>query len=232
MRSVTCPEPLVKEQLAARLKNAILEGRLAPGDRVVEIAWAREFGVAQASVREAINLLIAEGFLVKNSGRSARVTWYSADDVAQLYQIRGALEGLAAQLAAASGADLSGMEAELARMERAAQSGEVKELIDADLAFHLALAAASGNPMLVDVLRRLLQPLFSFVLLRLAATREDSATWLLDLPRHRQMIDIIRDSSPAIAGQFVEHCVGAFVASAHRVWWPETQPKRKSRTGA
>src|SRR5947209_3885216 len=55
---------LVKESLAASLKNAITEGRLVPGQRVVEGKWAREFGVAQASVREAINLLISEGYVV------------------------------------------------------------------------------------------------------------------------------------------------------------------------
>ena len=43
--------PLVKEQLAVQLKQAIIQGRLRPGQRVVEGAWAREFGVAQASVR-------------------------------------------------------------------------------------------------------------------------------------------------------------------------------------
>ncbi len=71
MPPVTETGSLVKEHLAGQLKDAIVQGRLSPGQRVVEGAWAREFGVAQASVREAINLLITEGFLVKSAGRSA-----------------------------------------------------------------------------------------------------------------------------------------------------------------
>lgn len=221
---------LVKEQLATQLKEAIMQGRLTPGERVVESAWAREFGVAQASVREAINLLIAEGFLVKNSGRSARVTRYTAEDIARIYEVRGVLEGLAAQLAAASRADLAGLEAALARMEDSAGRNDVKELTDADLAFHMALAEASGNPLLVEMLSRLLRPLFSFVLLRMMETHEDAIGWTADLPRHREMIYLIRDSNPQVARQFVEHCVGTFVASAHRVWWPEIKPKRKRKS--
>jgi len=222
--------PLLKQNLADRLKDAIVAGRLSPGQRVVEATWAHEFGVAQASVREAINLLIADGFLVKSAGRSARVPRYTQEDVARIYEVRGALEGLAAQLAAAAGADLAGLEAALDGMEQAAVRGEVKGLVESDLAFHLALAEASGNPVLVEMLGRLLRPLFTFVLLRMMETQETTVSWAPDFERHREIIYLIRDSNPAVAGQFVQHCVGRFVASAQAVWWPEARPKRRRRS--
>jgi len=218
---------LLKEEVSARLKGAIFSGRLKPGERVVENHWARQFGVAQASVREAINLLMAEGLLEKAAGRSARVTRYTAEHVARIYQVRGALEGLAAQLAAESGADLSELELALARMEAAAHRNHVKDLVEGDLAFHLALASASGNVVLIEALNRILRPLFGFVLLRMMETRETAIGWEPDLPRHRRMIDLIRDSDPSVARQYVEHCVGRFITSAHRVWWPETQKKQR-----
>jgi DNA-binding GntR family transcriptional regulator len=221
--------PLVKEHLAAQLEDAIVQGRLLPGQRVVEGVWAREFGVAQASVREAINLLIADGFLVKSAGRSARVPQYSEADIGRIYEVRGALEGLAAELAAAAHADLTPLEAALERMSAAAAGGDVKALIAGDLAFHLALAQASGNPVLIDMLGRLLRPLFTFVLLRMIETHETTVSWQPDLPRHREMIYLIRDSNPTVAGQFVQHCVGRFVASAHAVWAPEAKPRRRRR---
>lgn len=221
---------LLKEHLAERLKEAIVEGRLRPGERVVEAAWAREFGVAQASVREAINLLILDGFLVKYSGRSARVPRYTAEDISRIFEVRGALEGLAAQLASAANADLSRAEAALSRMEAALAKGDVKELIDSDLGFHLALAEASGNPLLADMLGRLLRPLFTFVLLRTMETHEGTTSWVPDLPRHREMIYLMRESDPSLAGQFVRHCVGRFVASARAVWLPEAKPKRTRRS--
>src|ERR1700688_4537807 len=99
--------PLIKENLASALKQTIMDGGLARGQRVIEGRWAKEFGSAQASVREAINLLIAEGFLVKDAGRSARVVNYREPDVTQLYEVRAALEGLAAELACFHQADLA-----------------------------------------------------------------------------------------------------------------------------
>jgi DNA-binding GntR family transcriptional regulator len=226
MGSPTETGTLVKEQLAGQLKDAIVQGRLSPGQRVVEAVWAREFGVAQASVREAINLLITEGFLVKSAGRSARVPRYTREDVARIYQVRGALEGLAAQLASETCADLAPLEAALDRMEAAAVHGEVKELVDSDLAFHLALAEVSGNPILVEVLGRILRPLFTFVLLRTMETHETTVAWAPDFVHHREIIYMIRESNPTVAAQFVQHCVGRFVASAQVVWWPEARPKR------
>src|SRR5260370_15948959 len=229
MPPVTETGSLVKEHLAGQLKDAIVQGRLSPGQRVVEGAWAREFGVAQASVREAINLLITEGFLVKSAGRSARVPRYTEEDVKRIYEVRGALEGLAAQLAAATAADLGLLEAALDRMEAAAVRGEVKELVESDLAFHLALAEASGNPLLVEMLGRLLRPLFTFVLLRMMETHETTVRWAPDFARHREIIYLIRDSNPTVAGQFAQHCVGRFVASAQAVWWPEAPSKRRRK---
>ena len=226
MGSPTETGTLVKEQLAGQLKDAIVQGRLSPGQRVVEAVWAREFGAAQASVREAINLLITEGFLVKSAGRSARVPRYTQEDVARIYQVRGALEGLAAQLASETCADLAPIEAALDRMEAAAVHGEVKELVDSDLAFHLELAEASGNPILVEVLGRILRPLFTFVLLRTMETHETTVAWAPDFAHHREILYMIRESNPTVAAQFVQHCVGRFVASAQVVWWPEARPKR------
>ena len=218
---------LVKLNLASRLKEAIVEGRIRPGQRVVEASWAREFGVAQASVREAINLLAGDGFLVKNAGRSARVPQYTAADVARIYEVRGALESLAAELAAASHADLTSMEAALERMQRASSLGDVKELIASDLAFHLALAGASGNPLLAEMIERLLRPLFTFVLLRMMEIHESAVRWGPDLPSHHQIIYLIRETNPAIASQFVRHSVGRFAKSAQEVWWPPQKGRRR-----
>jgi DNA-binding GntR family transcriptional regulator len=212
------PGSLLKEQLAARLRDAIVGGRLVPGQRVVEGHWAREFGVAQASVREAINLLIGEGFLTKDAGRSARVTKYTAHDVLRIYQVRGVLEGLAAQLVTAHRTDFAPIEKPLLAMEAAIARGDMQELIRQDLQFHLTLCELSGNQYLVDAARRLLIPLFAFVLLQVIQSGQGPEAWGADLPRHRRMIDIMREGNPAVAGHYVQHCVSGFVASAYEVW--------------
>ena len=76
---------LVKSRLADVLRAEIFEGKLQPGQRVVEGQWAAKLGVAQASIREALNILAGEGFIEKHSGRSARVTMMTFHDVLQMY---------------------------------------------------------------------------------------------------------------------------------------------------
>src|SRR6202140_182941 len=89
---------LLKESLAAQLREAILSGKLAPGEKIIERRWAREFGAAQVSVREALNILIAEGFVTKGHGRSARVLRLTDSAIIHTYQVRGALEGLSGRI--------------------------------------------------------------------------------------------------------------------------------------
>ncbi len=209
---------LLKENLASRLKEAIMDGRLAPGHRVVEGFWAREFGAAQASVREAINLLISDGFLVKDSGRSARVVDYSEAAVAHVYEVRGVLEALAAQRAAATGADLSAVAQALSAMEQAAECGDMRALIENDFRFHTALAEASGNPVLVEMTTRLLAPLFAFTLLRVIKSGQGPGPWAKDLGKHHRILELIREGNPPLAAKYVEHAVNRFAAAAYRVW--------------
>src|SRR6266567_5941083 len=109
---------LVKHDLADRLRAEIMDGSLPSGDRIVEAKWARKFGVAQGSIREAINILALEGFVNKESGRSARVVHLTEQDVAQLYELRGALEGLAARLAVQTRPDLSKIQSAVNRMRQ------------------------------------------------------------------------------------------------------------------
>src|ERR1700741_3743780 len=99
-RSILTSDGLVKHNLADLLLEEIRNGTLPPGVRIVEGKWARKFGVAQGSIREAINILAQDGFVTKESGRSARVVSFSEQDVLQIFEVRGVLEGLAARLAA------------------------------------------------------------------------------------------------------------------------------------
>jgi DNA-binding GntR family transcriptional regulator len=66
------PPVLVKTNLAELLREQIMKGSLFPVERIVESNWALRFGVGQASIREAINILAKDGFISKVSGRSAR----------------------------------------------------------------------------------------------------------------------------------------------------------------
>ena len=88
----------VKEGVANCLREAIFQGKLNPGDRIVEIKWAKELGVAQASVREALHELEKEGFVERRPNRGSFVTILSPETIRHIYTARAALEALAVEL--------------------------------------------------------------------------------------------------------------------------------------
>ena len=209
---------LLKENIASALKKAIFEGRLRPGQRVVEATWSAEFRVAQASIREAINLLIGEGFLVKDAGRSARVVNYQERGVEQIYQVRGAIEGLAAQLACTNDSELSALALACDGMSQAAEARDMRSLLQHDFNFHAALLRASGNPLLIEIGLKLIGPLFAFMEIQVLNTGQGPEAWIDDLESHQLIVQIIRKGNPGLAEQFVEQCMRSFAHAAYGVW--------------
>lgn len=136
------------------LRKWIITGRLEPGTRLVEAAIAEELGVSRGPVREAIRQLDREGFVVLSPRRGASVAGVSVAEALDCYDIRIALESVAAVLAAERRT-----EAELERMREVLALGH--EMLSADrwdvLAqlnndFHVALAISSKNRELVDLM--------------------------------------------------------------------------------
>jgi DNA-binding GntR family transcriptional regulator len=213
---------LVKENVTVVLREKIIDGEIAPGERIVEGKWAAELNVGQNSVREAINELTREGLVTKGAGRSARVIKLSRSDVAHIYEVRAVLEALGARFAAERTADLTLLEQAVDEMEVAAHSGHARRLIEADLKFHLLLAEKSGNPILVEQLRRLLVPLFAFVLIRVNTNKRGSKPWTISLAQHRKILEFIRMGDPALAELFVSKVTKQFAESAFEQWGGES----------
>jgi len=209
---------LIKNHLSDQLRVEILNGSLKPGERIVEGKWAAKFGVAQASIREAINMLAQEGFVTKAPGRSARVIHLSEADVASIYQLRGAIEGLAARLAAQSRRDLNVLQAMLDSMRESARTGDREHLIDCDLLYHLALCEISHNPYLIEHARRILVPLFAFVRMRVSASGQSTSAWEKDLEAHQKIIDLIREGESDVAEQYVKRAMERFAKTAYGYW--------------
>ena len=222
---------LVKRDLADLLRTEIMNGSLPSGDRVVEAKWAQKFGVAQGSIREAINILSLEGFINKEAGRSARVVHLTESDVAQLYELRGALEGLAARLAAKKRPDLSQLESAVASMRRAASEGNCEALLQHDLQFHLQLCELSGNPFILEQSRRLLVPFFAFVRMRVAASGQTTSPWDKDLEAHQRIIDLLREAEGEVAELYVKRAMARFAKSAYDNWENRASHVAQTTTG-
>jgi len=200
------------------LRQQILDGTLPLGTRIVEAKWAIKFGVAQASIREAINILAQAGFVSKASGRSARVTHLSEDDVVHIYQLRGAVEGLAARLAAEAKPNLNALQATMDVMRESASSGNCEGLLGSDLLYHLVLCELSGNPHVIQHARRILLPFFAFVRMRVAASGQETSAWDKDLEAHQRIIDLIREGEGEIAEQYVKKAMERFAKTAYDNW--------------
>lgn len=219
---------LVKTQIADELRDRILRGDLKPREIISETRWGQRLGAAQASVREAINLLVAEGLVRKEPGRSARVTALTSADVAHVYSVREVLEGLAARLITRRMPDLGPLEEAVEAMRNAALDGDLRRAIEADLVFHLRLCELSGNPFLAQQARQLLIPVFAFTLIRAIGEKSPARAWGDSVGDHNLILAGIRSGDPAFAEQSARHVIGRFASAAQDVWAaPLPDPSRK-----
>ncbi len=226
VRSNPSAEPLVKHAVAERLRTEIATGSLRPGMRLVEGTWARKLGVAQGSIREAINLLAQDGFVTKAAGRSARVVSLSEEDVFAMYELRGVLEGLAARILARTSPDLQPLDSALASMRHAFETDCPEEMLDGDLRFHLELCRLAQNPFLAEHARKVILPLFAFARIRVLSSGQDASVWGKDLEAHQRVIDVIREGQADIAEQYVRHAISRFAQNAYDNWEKKSpQPK-------
>jgi DNA-binding GntR family transcriptional regulator len=221
-------EPLVKHALAEWLRAEIVSGALKPGVRIVEGTWGRKLGVAQGSIREAINILAQEGFVAKASGRSARVVSLSEDDVRRQYELRGALEGLAGRLAAEHKADTAALQKAIDSMRHSAKRNRAPELLDADLAFHLELCRLSGNKYLLEHARRILLPFFAFVRIRVVASGQGTSPWDRELEAHQRILDLVREGEGRVVEQYIQQVMARFAVTAYEKW-EKTSPSTRRK---
>ena len=136
--------PDLVDQVYRALLDAISEGALAPGERITQEDIAERLAVSRQPVLQALRLLKKDGFVLDAPGRGVVVAPLDAGSVEHVYQVRVALDALAARLAAARRARLD--PALIDNGRKAARGRSVKAMIDADIAFHDAIYAASGNP--------------------------------------------------------------------------------------
>lgn len=138
--------PDLVDRVYRALIDAISDGSLAPGQRITQDEIAHQLAVSRQPVLQALRLLKKDGFVEDAAGRGLQVAQLDADWMRKVYQVRGALDALAARLAAERQFRID--PALLERGRAAARGDDVMAMIDADLAFHAAIYAAAGNPLI------------------------------------------------------------------------------------
>jgi DNA-binding GntR family transcriptional regulator len=138
--------PDLVEQVYQALLDAISDGSLPPLARITQEEIAQQLAVSRQPVLQALRLLKQEGLVLDAPGRGVQVAPLDAQTINAVYQVRGALDALAARLAATRGASIDPKLIERGR--KAARGREMPALIGADIAFHQAIYVASGNPLI------------------------------------------------------------------------------------
>ena len=140
--------PDLVDQVYRNLLDAISDGSLAPGTRITQEDIAEQLAVSRQPVLQALRLLKKDGFVLDAPGRGVLVAPLDVGELVQIYQVRSALDALAARLAAQSRSQL---DPQLIRQGRKAARGhDVKAMMAADAQFHAAIYAASGNPLIAQ----------------------------------------------------------------------------------
>lgn len=175
--------------VADRLERKVVEGTLAAGARLNEVALAAELGVSRGPVRESIRILERKGLVKVVANRGAFVREVDANDMLDLYRIRAAMTGLACELAgervdASAVASLRGL---LERMDAAVAAADQSGYYASNLAFHAQLVEASGSDRLRAINDQLVTQAHLF--------RRGSLARMIDMRRsndeHRRIVDAI-----------------------------------------
>lgn len=142
------------QEAHAALKQAIVTGELQPCAPLAQEELAASLGVSRQPVSHALALLKQEGLVIDRGRKGLMVAPIEAGRILAFYQVRGALDGLAAQLAAATPDRSRSLTPLLDAGTQALVDRDIDALVEADAAFHQGLYAASGNDAIAEVASR------------------------------------------------------------------------------
>lgn len=150
------PLPNLIDQVYARILEAIIDRSLPPGQRIRQNELAERLGVSRQPVSHALHLLHRQGLVAESGRRGFEVIRLDPERIRQLYEVRSAIDALAAKLAARRArTDANGrarLEAALAAGRSISSKTPLAELIARDVDFHRAIYALSGNPAIEEMI--------------------------------------------------------------------------------
>ncbi|QUW17853.1 GntR family transcriptional regulator [Agrococcus sp. Marseille-Q4369] len=197
------------------VREAILDGVIEPGTWLREEALSQALAMSRTPLREALNRLRQEGLVESPTGAGLRVTELRPDDLAVVYQVRAALEGFAAELAALRATDRSvrALQSAQEEMRAAAEQQDRLQFVRGNARFHEALAEAARNAYL----QRLLGPVH-VAIRRFQASNYHESRMQEIVTEHDAIIAGIVSGSPEAARQASEaHADAARTETFHRI---------------
>lgn len=186
------------------LREAILEGKLSPGQRLMEVQLAEQLGVSRTPVREAIRKLELEGLVVMLPRKGAYVADISLKDLVDVLEIRASLEGLSASLAAEriSEDDIKELEKIAQDFKEYALNGNVEQLLKMDVEFHECIFKAANNKKLHQLINSLWEQVYRFRVTYIS----DYDSSVNIIKEHELILDAIKNGDSELAKKYAtEH---------------------------
>jgi DNA-binding GntR family transcriptional regulator len=146
------------ESAIRHIREAIILGKLRPGERLKETELANMLGLSRTPVREALRVLDAEGLIETSPKRGASVREYGLSDLRELYQLRAAVEGYCTQVAAerAQPEDLQALAESCARFAELKAGRDFNDLVQENLRFHSLIQRAAHSDRLASFVRQVI----------------------------------------------------------------------------
>ncbi|MDD2443676.1 MAG: GntR family transcriptional regulator [Desulfotomaculaceae bacterium] len=186
----------LREIVFESLREAIIQGKLRPGERLMEIQLAEEMGVSRTPVREAIRKLELEGFVVMAPRKGAYVSNVSVKDIVDVFEVRSALEGLAAGLAAEriTSEEMDQLEVTLVKISAICQE-DIDAIVEGDASFHEIIYRASRNERLTQIITQLQEQIRRFRMTSLSRPGRSKIV----LGEHKKIVEAISDRNVDLA---------------------------------
>jgi DNA-binding GntR family transcriptional regulator len=174
------------------LRDAILTGKLVPGERLMENQLAEKLGVSRTPVREALRMLELENLVELVPRKGAQVLDMSEKDITNILEVRSALEGLATSLACKkmTKEDLQQLKNMEVDFEKAVADNDVDHFVDIDEDFHDLIFAATENDKLISIFRNLRIQLYRY---RMAQAKNNETSMSTIVAHHRSIIRAIEN---------------------------------------
>ena len=158
-------DTLLSGSIAAAIKERVINWQYPPQHRLTELALCREFNVSRSPVREALRVLVANGFLKRTPNRGYVVSQVNLRDIEEIYDVRLALELFSVEMLARQGVPrdaLHALEETWRNLSRKTTNLRDEELAELDAHFHESLVELTGNDTLLRELRAINERLFVF----------------------------------------------------------------------
>ena len=200
-------QPVQADSLAAlahaSIREAIISGQLAMGEKLVERQLAERLGMSRPPIRQALQRLGQEGLVEERPRRGAYVCTINADDFIGLSNARMGIESTCARLIIAQRRSVDGLAVLLPPLAKAAKRSDAREFVAADMNFHRAICAAAGNRHL----QRMFDALAGQIRLALGEIQRDRADLEAVAEGHAELVEVLSGDDPQRAADALENHV-------------------------